>query len=220
MSRTSTAVSTATALVTLLGACADSSTGPHTELEGPVHGLSAKVVVERADKSSADFTVTPSGGYFELGPHGIYFPENAICDPRTSTYGPTEWDKPCDVLREPIRIHAEIRDRDGQPWVAFTPELRFAPTRGKDAVFIYLKAGGRPKSAKPGGKHVAESNELKILWAPRIGAPGIDESIDDPSLRTFVHRPTGFVFRRIKHFSAYYVRDRAEDGDSQGEDMQ
>ena len=73
------------------------------------------------DESSADFTVTPTGGYFRMGKHGIVFPRNVICDPATSSYGPDVWDEDCEVLREPIRIHAELRQQDGREWVDFTP---------------------------------------------------------------------------------------------------
>src|SRR5215208_1685568 len=49
---------------------------------------------------SADITVTPQGGWFTLGKTGVYFPANAICDPAKSSYGPTEWDTNCTVIRK------------------------------------------------------------------------------------------------------------------------
>jgi hypothetical protein len=148
------------------------------------------------DKSSADFTVTPSGGFFQMGKHGIVFPRNVICDPRTSSYGPEHWDDSCNVLREPIRIHAELRQQDGREWIDFTPELRFKPSRWPfQWVWIYMKTDAA----------TAPSPSLDILWSPAIGVPGIDESIDDPTLRTFVSPWSGYAYRRIKHFSGYNV---------------
>ena len=215
MHRKCAVVVTATTIAALLGACADAPTAPAHQDVPPVSVPQSRIIIDHMaeDQSSADFTVTPSGGYFELGRHGIFFPADAICDPRTSTYGPTEWDKPCQVLREPIRIHAEMRFQDGRHWVDFSPELRFAPSRNwKEAVYIYMSAEKQPRhqEIRPDHRHVAESTTLTILWSPYIGAPGIDESVEDRSLRTFEHKPTGFVFRRIKHFSGYNVRDRSD----------
>src|SRR3712207_4357761 len=53
----------------------------------------------------ASFMVRPGEARsFVFGDHKITFSPNAICDPRTSTYGPGEWDAPCDVVRTPTRI--------------------------------------------------------------------------------------------------------------------
>ena len=38
-----------------------------------------------------------------------------------------------------------------------------------------------------------------------MGDVGIDESIDDPTQRTFLY--SGYAVRRIKHFSGYQVHD-------------
>jgi hypothetical protein len=218
MARRQVLAASALASVALLSACSDAVTAPSANDSGRLP--QARVIIDHmaADQSSADFTITPSGGYFELGPHGIFFPENSICNPRTSAYGVQHWDAPCEVLREPIQIHAEIRDQDGRHWVQFTPELRFVPSADwSGAVFIYMRAKGaerkhqlKAKDVRPDAKHVTETtSELQILFAPFIGAAGIDESRTDPSLRTYEVKKTGLLFRRIKHFSAYNVRDRA-----------
>jgi hypothetical protein len=49
------------------------------------------------------------------------------------------------------------------------------------------------------------NGSLSILWSPAIGVPGIDESLEDPSLRTYVSPWSGYAYRRIKHFSGYNV---------------
>src|SRR5688572_24393168 len=120
----------ALATLSLVAACGD-ATGPMRfgRRPMPVGAPTLDIIVDRMaeDSSSADFTVTPTGGVFVIGPHAISFPAHSICDPRTSTYGQGEWDQPCDVLAEPIQIHAEVRNQDGRSWVDFTPSLRFVP---------------------------------------------------------------------------------------------
>ena len=162
--------------------------------------VNADVIVDlmAADSLSADITVTPTGGWFRLGNHGIFFPDHAICDPATSSYGVAHWDEPCDVLDAPIQIHAEVRTQDGRSWVDFTPALRFAPSADSTQwVQIYLYSDG---ALDPDNLP-----EMTILWSAGIGDPGVDESVDDATQRTFVDVDQGIAFRRIKHFSGYSV---------------
>jgi hypothetical protein len=187
------------ALAAFTVACADNSIAPSSDeaevLPGGAPNYLITIHAMADDQSSADFTVSPSGGYFQMGKHGIVFPRNTICDPRTSSYGPDHWDEDCDVLQEPIRIHAELRQRDGREWIDFTPALRFKPSRWPlQWVWIYMQTDA-----------ATTTTSLNILWSPAIGVPGIDESLDDPTLRTFVSPWTGHAYRRIKHFSGYNV---------------
>lgn len=153
-----------------------------------------------SDGKSADLIVEPSGGVFYLGKHALSFPANTICDPAISTYGPTEWDKPCTTITQSIQIHAELREANGRSWIDFSPHLRFAPSRDEDRwvyLFMTTKASKR--------KHVSGNNTPPILWSPAIGVPGIDESLLDPTLKTKADKKHGGVYRRIKHFSGYNV---------------
>jgi hypothetical protein len=186
------------ALVAITAACADSSVAPTSDEAAVLAGGAPNMLIviqERADdERSAEFTVDQSGGYFRMGKHGIVFPRHAICDPAKSDYGSEFWDEDCRTLREPIRIRAELRTQDGREWVDFTPALRFKPSkRESEWVWIYMRAGATGLRAE----------SLNILWSPAIGVPGIDESLDDPTLRTFVKGP--YAYRRIKHFSGYNV---------------
>ena len=187
----------------LLAGCDAASTAPGSSEfpnGAPTPAIIMKYMAE--DSSSADFVVTPTGGYFNLGPHGVYFPPNAICDPKTSAYGVEFWDKKCKTLRTGIQIHAEIRYVDGRHIVDFTPALRFAPSnKSSEWTYIYLRVG----PGSNGGAYLTQE-DLNILWFPYLGAEGIDESIDDPTQRTFMHR-SGYAVRRIKHFSGYQVHD-------------
>jgi hypothetical protein len=188
------------AVVAVAAACADGSVAPTSESAEVLPGGAPRplIIVNQMaeDQSSADFTVTPSGGYFSMGKHGIKFPRNVICDPAKSSYGPDVWDDDCEVLQEPIRIHAELRQQDGREWVDFTPALRFRPSRHHlEWVWIYMQTDAA----------LLEDGSLTILWSPAIGVPGIDESLSDPTQRTLVNRGTGHAYRRIKHFSGYNV---------------
>jgi hypothetical protein len=128
---------------------------------------------------------------FVIGDHRISFDADAICDPRTSTYGPGEWDAPCEVARKPVRITATAwTDEDGNPRVDFEPALRFRP----DAqVTLYLKDKDR----------AGDIAGLTILWVDPAGNL-VDESLDDPSVSTYIG-PNGSLYRRVKHFSGYLV---------------
>ena len=164
-----------------------------------------------ADSTTAEFTVTPTGGVFHLGPHAIYFPANAICDPATSTYGPTEWDAPCEPLTTPIRFRAEVRHMAGRSWVDFTPAVRFVPTNDPaNSVWLYMKASAL--SANPDSA-LAQLSRMSVLYSPMLGEPGINEALTDRSLVTYVWMEGGVAFRRIKHFSGYNIYDGWDDFD-------
>lgn len=166
---------------------------------------SADIIVHNVagDSTSAEFTVTPTGGVFHLGPHAIYFPAHAICDPATSTYGPTEWDAPCDVLTSPIRFRAEVRELDGRSWVDFTPAVRFVPTNDPaNAVWLYMKAKALSTDRDSA---MAQLSRMSVLYSPEIGVQGINEALTDPSLVTYVWMEGGVAFRRVKHFSNYNI---------------
>ena len=211
-------------LALALGACADNEVVAPDAL--PWGGLPAgrvpagiptpDIIVHHVadDSLSAEFTVTPTGGIFSLGPHAIYFPAHSICDPATSTYGPGEWDAPCTPLTEPIRFRAEIRQIDGRSWVDFSPAVRFVPTdEPANAVWLYMKTASlstNPDSA------LRMLRRMSVLYSPALGEPGINEALTDRSLATYVWLDGGVAFRRIKHFSGYNVYSgRASDDPSE-----
>jgi hypothetical protein len=171
----------------------------------PIGAPSLDVIVDRMaeDSTSADFTVTPSGGTFVMGPHAVHFPANAICDPQTSGYGVEEWDKPCEPLTTDIQIHAEVRHTDGFATVHFTPDLRFRPTdNSSEYVWLLMKSEA--------AKSMTDPRLFAILWAQSVDGERVNEAASDSTLRTYVYRQGGVVFRRIKHFSVWAVRDGDE----------
>jgi hypothetical protein len=140
------------------------------------------------------FTVNPTRDAqygIEGGVHKIVFPAASICDPATSSYGPTEWDKPCTPAAQTVTITAKsYRDLLGRPVVEFSPALRFVPDK---QVVLYMNSA-----------QLIEDPRAQILYCPD-DAPCIDESRTDASLGTSRDGKTIFFSRRIKHFSGYMV---------------
>lgn len=158
---------------------------PHLDLVG---GL--------PDSASVDFVISPNGGIFDLGNHAVVFPANSVCDPATSSYGPGTWDSPCTTLQAPIKVHAEVRRTNGQTAVDFTPSLRFVPSNDP-ARWVWLVL------YTPSAVGKSDLSGFNILWESGPGAPTVDETPLDPSLRTYIDTWQGLSLRRIKHFSGY-----------------
>jgi hypothetical protein len=208
-------------IVTLSLSCADSTApeaGGAASLRrghgGDSGGWSSEspAPVQQLSEGVYEFTVTTRGGLFFVGPHLISFGENAICDPELSTYGPTEWDKPCAALDRPITIRAEVTEVNGHPRIDFSPELRFTPKNWmSQGVWLYLFDGS--VDGDNSGSGSSDSSNLEIFWVPTDGGPLVDEDTNDADVRTTVDKDSKVVFRQIKHFSGYTVdlcRDSAE----------
>ena len=149
------------------------------------------------DSTAVDFYVGPGGGVFYAGNHAVVFPAGSVCDPATSTYGPGTWDDACSPLQSSLKVHAEVRRRDGMTAVDFTPALRFVPsTNSSKWVWIVMYS---PEAKDATG----DLSRFNILYARTIGATPVDETASDATLRTYVDTWSGVSIRRIKHFSAY-----------------
>jgi hypothetical protein len=154
-----------------------------------------------ADSASVDFIVGANGGVFFAGNHAVVIPAQSVCDPATSSYGPSTWDDPCEPLQSPLRVHAEVRRKDGKTWVDFTPSLRFVPSAypSRWAWIVMYTPSAVGKSGDLSG--------FNIYWANSIGGAAVDETPTDASLRTYVDTFSGISIRRIKHFSGYLSGD-------------
>jgi hypothetical protein len=179
----------------MMAACSDSAVGPSEAR----HDGSATAWLKRNAGARAggvtSFVYNPDRAErFRLpGGHEIFFPRRAVCDPATSTYGVTEWDKPCAVLREPITITAQsFKDANGRPYVDFSPALRFVPDPKKEVVLSL-----RDKAA-------AEDSSTTINWCGPDGEC-VDESLERPELSTRHKAGKGVLERVIKHFSGYNI---------------
>jgi hypothetical protein len=138
------------------------------------------------------FTVSNADGAVQrLGSHVIVFPAGSICDPRLSSYGPTEWDKPCIPLQGSITITATmLRDSENHPYVDFQPAMLFVPTKN---VMLFLRNG---RSSYPTQLSMLVCNALLVCY---------DESLSDPSLKPFRVGQTSMIGRRVKHFTGYMI---------------
>ena len=149
------------------------------------------------DSAASDFYVGPNGGVFFAGNHAVVIPAQAVCDPATSSYGPSTWDDPCLPLQSQLRVHAEVRRKNGLTWVDFTPSLRFVPSTSPSRwawIVMYT----------PNAIGATENlSAFNILWANSIGGTPVDETPTDATLRTYVDTFSGVSIRRIKHFSGY-----------------
>lgn len=179
-----------------LAACADrEALAPTT---GPRAGLALTASISTGDTVVTTFTVVPgSATTAVIGDHKIRIPGGAVCDPLLSSYGPSEWDKPCQALVAPLVITAKSwRNADGHPLVDFQPALRFRPT-DKGVVTLYLM--DKVASADP---------SYSIFYCGR--GKCIDESLADPSLATQRDASNGFAYRQLKHFSGYVIAPRTD----------
>ena len=149
-----------------------------------------------SDDDDVDFTVTPSGGVFFIGNNAVVFPAHSICDPEKSSYGADTWDSPCVALTTPLKIRASVRTAKLGTWVDFKPSLRFVPSNdSRKWVYMYM--------GTPNVIGARDLSGFSILFAPTMGADGIDEAATDASLRTYVDTWGGLTMRRIKHFTGY-----------------
>lgn len=167
-----------------------------------------------SDSASVDFVVGPSGGIFFTGNHAVVFPAQSVCDPAVSSYGPSTWDQPCAPLQSPLKVHAEVRQKNGRTWLDFTPSLRFVPsTYPSRWVWVLMYT--------PEAVGATDLSRFNILWAESIGGATVDESVIDPSMRTYVDPWSGISIRRIKHFSGYALAGgrSCNPGEECGEDQ-
>jgi hypothetical protein len=150
----------------------------------------------RGDSASVDFYVGPDGGVFFVGNNLVVFPSQSICDPATSSYGPTTWDEPCAPLASTLKVHAEARSADGRTWIDFKPSLRFVPSSSPSR-WVWLAM------YTPGAIGSTNLSTFNILWAQSIRGATVDETPTDATLRTYVDSFSGISIRRIKHFSGF-----------------
>ena len=200
-------VSTLATLVILAG-CSESATLPTqstlspsatTEMSrAPAGNPALAMTANAAADVAADFTVTPKGGVFYVGRNAVVFPANSICDPATSDYGVGSWDSPCTPLTSSIAIHAVTRTTASGTTIDFSPSLRFVPaTNPTRWVWLYMNT--------PSLAGTTDLSKFTILYVSAPGAAPVDESLSDPTLRTYVDKHDGTSLRRVKHFSGYAV---------------
>lgn len=188
------------ALTAMLSACSDNSVSPRNgapEVEtAAVEGF--RGALSSTDTSKFSITIDPwrSTTYYVGDGNSLYFPAGSVCDPRTSSYGVTEWDKPCTASRSSVTVAVKAwMDGRGHARVDFTPNLRFVPSLLPTG-WVNIAFGDFSASLNP---------FYNILYCPTDVSSCYDESTTDPTLLTLRNAITGKVTRRIKHFSGYMV---------------
>jgi len=147
------------------------------------------------ESGTRTFTIWPGVPVFEkFGEHVLQMPANVVCDPARSAYGAEHWDTPCARANQPIQVTATWGERNGRPVIAFSPDLRFAPSSDESKwVNLSLRAS---KTLKPDLYYT-------ILWYDPVAKRWVDESETDPTLKAHPSNVGNFVTRRLKHFSGY-----------------
>ena len=187
------------ALVAGLAACSDNTVAPSAQHQNRVDpsGHGSTLALTSHDTLEFGITIDPSTvTQFPLGAGNyIIFPAHSLCDPYTSTYGPTEWNNPCTPAASTFTINVKgWLDASGNPHLDFNPGVRFVPS---DDQANWVKMSFTDSYA-------ALNPWYNILYCPTT-TNCVDESQTDSTLLT-VHDPiTGGVTRRVKHFSGYMV---------------
>jgi len=194
-------------MVVASSACSMDATGP-SSLTAPDRAAAARGnggsawsgQVQHRDPfayaSPATYTVTINprqANLLRFGPHVLDIPASAICDAR-SGYGLPSFDLGCKAERKRVTITAILRSTEsGVPRIDLYPAIRFNPTQ---VVTLRLYVPNLPDA----------SSIPRILYCPAHTANQcIDEAELDPTLATQVDYQSSTLFRRIKHFSGYFV---------------
>lgn len=146
--------------------------------------------------STVTVTVYPTTSVtMTIGNHKLRLPAGTICDPATSGYGATEWDKPCTRSSGPVTITARAStNSSGHARVDFSPALRFQPNGAGQVVTLYLL-----------DKRAAETGGFTIEYCADGALACVDEALTDSSVATRTDASTGYLYRRLKHFSGYSI---------------
>jgi len=199
----------------LLTGCSSDSTSPKTAApklsqskSSPfVPSAAAKALIGVAD-GTYEFTIDPTVDQaVNLGPNHLGIPANAICDIATSSYGADHWNESCAPQTEPVRVTAIVRNAaSDHPSIDFYPAMRFAPDKSVN-LYIYVPVG---------------MDDFQKNWKMKYCNDEMfcaDESLTDSDLGSFVDRDNTLVFRRIKHFSGYWVQGYTEENEEQSSGM-
>jgi hypothetical protein len=186
----------------LAAGCSDGAlTAPKSD--GPGEALMAKGGTPgkpraASDTSFFDFSFNAHNGTTLDFGHGnsVNIPAGVICDPSTSGYGPSYWDRPCNTTNATIKLTVKVWiDENQHPRIDFNQDLRFLPTT--DASKFVVVTFADQKAANAFG--------TDILYCRSSTTGCIKESNNDATMATVVDPGTGQVRRRVKHFSGYSI---------------
>lgn len=128
-----------------------------------------------------------------LGANLLHIPARAICSLEESSYGAAYWNDSCQPEVKPVTITAKVRGANSKhPSIDFEPALRFSPSADVE-LYMYVP----DKADQDLGLWVVKyCNDEHVC---------VDESLSDPTVKTYFDDDKQVVFRRIKHFSGYLV---------------
>jgi hypothetical protein len=178
----------------LIAAACGESIAPKRSVD--LHSFGAPVVYTQTwDPSTPTWTATfvmdPAGGRVTIGEFTLDYPANAVCNPATSGYGPTTWDRPCETLDSPVEFTARLWwQADGSVFIELSPDVRFAPDK---EVTISIT---RPWTDE-------ELARRTLYYFKNIGTTTyvIDEAAVDEDVTTHYDAELNRLERRVKHFS-------------------
>jgi hypothetical protein len=194
-----------------LAACSENSVAPSSNAASAptsITGGGASAALTSTDTIRFSITIEPwhQTSYYLGSGNSIVFPAHSLCDVQTSTYGVTEWDKPCvpETSATTVNVKAWL-DGQGHARVDFDQHLRFVPSN-TPAQWVVISFADFQASLDP---------FFNILYCPTATSVCFDESVNDPTLLTVRNPITGKITRRIKHFSGYNVA-AGDDGSGDG----
>jgi hypothetical protein len=203
MKRRSHSLLVAFAAAVLAAGCGDALSPPSAS--SAIRADAAQIELNRSGHSrrgQTDFVLTPDGGDFRFGEFTLHVPAGAVCDP-SSEYGEQYWDAPCQRLHRAVRVRVMMGEEDGQQWIDFSPDLRFAPSQRENR-WVTLSTQ-RPVTQLQEALERGTIGAYALLYAPTIGENPVDEAKRDNSLVTHIQMGDGTIWRRIKHFSGFVI---------------
>jgi hypothetical protein len=198
------------ASVVLVAACAGDATSPAASSTTKAIEATSTFRPTEANRalvgiSDGTYQVTFNANKDQVigtGANRLVIPGGAICDMKSSGYGPDYWDKPCESQKGQVTLTIVVKNSQSvHPQMNFYPAMRFNPDK---VVQLYIYA---PRVTEQSAKDwwMFYCNDSKQC---------IDESLTDSSLQTYIDYSASVLFRRVKHFSGYVVAERTEEAEA------
>jgi hypothetical protein len=183
-----------------VGAYRSTTAVGHTRAPSKVKTEASEIAATRKGDTarySVEIDPTMSRGYGLSMGNMLVVPAGSICDMSRSTYGPTEWDKPC--IPTARRIQVTVKgwlDEAGNARLDLEPALRFVPSADPARWVVLKMKDSRWDQEEP----------HDMLYCPTVTGTCVDEAETDPTLETT--RDGDSYSRRLKHLSAYSIAKR------------
>ena len=194
-------------------ACSDSALSPNGASRSLAPGGAPSLDVDASllfiGVKTTTITLTSAGGTYSIG-NGLFsikIPSNAVCDPAVSSYGSGTWDSPCTTLASGQSLAVTVTygfTSNNVPVLDVSPGIRFSPnsvvTLGTNAYAATIVANATYYASNQQALHY-----FGMYYTPDLGVTAYTDAANDNSLITHVNISTGYVWRRVKHFSGYNI---------------